>query len=241
MGEITFGLIAGEFIKFSAYKPFRRFHIELNSFVTSNTLIVEYWDGTIWKPLTVSDYTLNFSKSGFMDFDPPSDWVEIDGYYTIRMSFALDIVSCKLNGINFLFSNDDDLREELLCYSNYIDSLGITSLASLHQASRNEIIEGLNKQGKTKRTTAEIRVRLDAIDALIPDELRQASKYLTLAKMFFNLSDATDDKYYQKYKDYLVMSDSARNLYYLTLDLDDDGAISSEERSNFNTISVTRI
>lgn len=39
-------------------------------------VVWEYWDGTEWEPLAVSDDTNSFTNSGFVEFVPPENWVE---------------------------------------------------------------------------------------------------------------------------------------------------------------------
>lgn len=235
LSPIALELLAGEQIRFEAYKPFRRVHVEIVGAV-SDTLTVKYFAGT-WKTLSIKDFTFNFNRSGFIEFTPPTDWQKIDGYYPITFEFAGNIETT-LHGINFLFSNDDDLREEMAFFDNYLQKTGLASLISFHQGALTQIIDEFNRSGAVKGKDKD---RLVDLDFLIPDELRQASKFLALSKMFFELSDSVDDKYYQKHKDYESLYSAAKNTYYLTIDENDDGVMDQKEKNKIRTITVTRL
>jgi hypothetical protein len=53
------------------------------------TLAAEYWNGTTWAPLTITDGTNNLQYQGTITFTPPSDWQQttVNGatYYYVRL------------------------------------------------------------------------------------------------------------------------------------------------------------
>ena len=65
---------------------------------------------------------------------------------------------------------------------------------------------------------------------------------MALAKIYFNFSDATDDKYYQKYNDYMLKYKDAWGLASLALDENDNGVSDPSEvnKSNFTEIRIRR-
>lgn len=79
-------------------------------------------------------------------------------------------------------------------------------------------------------------------DILDAHQLKQAAIFLALAKIYFNFSDSTDDKYYQKYNDYMLRYRDAFNLASLYLDSNDDGKINEEERLRepFSNLRIKR-
>ncbi len=63
----------------------------------------EYWNGNSWKPLSISDGTNNFTKSGTISFSKPGDWKSkqiLDNFFTMDYFY----VQCKVvdldTGIN---------------------------------------------------------------------------------------------------------------------------------------------
>ena len=63
-----------------------------------------------------------------------------------------------------------------------------------------------------------------------------------LSKIFENLSKSEDDISWSRSQQYMKKASQAGNLYYATLDLDDDGILDVEERlsSNFKSASIVK-
>jgi len=100
-----------------------------------------------------------------------------------------------------------------------IDALkakGDNSFIAYHVASRNEIIQSLRNGGYSKRFD-DMAANITKWDILDLGEIRQASKYLALAKICFDISLNVDDKFYSKFRDYEGMFGAAFKLFYLKL------------------------
>ena len=82
---------------------------------------------------------------------------------------------------------------------------------------------------------------LDQFDLHNFDEVRQASKYLALANIFFNESDAVDDKWQQKGDGFLRKYADAINLNFLSIDENDDGTMQNSESNSVQFIKVLRL
>ncbi len=74
-------------------EPFADINMEFTSPGNSVVCNFEYYNGTAWADVTVTDSTLNFTRNGLITFIPPADWAitsvnsSRDKYY-IRMNFA---------------------------------------------------------------------------------------------------------------------------------------------------------
>jgi hypothetical protein len=86
-------------IYIASNRMFRSTFVVLESAGVGFTLVAEYWNGSFWTTLNVFDETNNFSKSGNITWDPPSDWVKNvpDGmdpnyyYYWIRYRTSTNV------------------------------------------------------------------------------------------------------------------------------------------------------
>lgn len=73
--------------------PFRDFSVLVKSFATAaETLIAEYWNGSSWTALTITDNTSNFQNNGTITYSTPGTWattsVNSQTLYWIRLSTA---------------------------------------------------------------------------------------------------------------------------------------------------------
>lgn len=218
--------------------------------VDAGSLNGEYYNGSSWATLPgFNDGTDNFTESGFIDWNVNIDDEEkvtinsTEGYwYRFRPTLSM---SCTFKGISMLFSTDTDLSEEFYAINDYkqktIDGTSESDFIRLHQSARNEIVQRLNNSGFSKKNSDGNRERLDYWDVLDRFEVRQASKYLALSKLFFELSDDVDDKFYQKARDYKTDYNRAIDSFKLSIDMDDDGKVDDHERQRVNHIRIRRV
>lgn len=214
------------------YKPFREFYFELSS-GTAKTLSY-FINGN---PLTVEDDTRDFSRSGFVNFTQPEDWTveTIDGVeaYWVEISSDLDFTDI-VTGLNIVYADDTDLKTEIRNI-NLLLAKGDTSFIAYHQGVRDEIIQTLRNGGHLKRKKdSEIIEELTKWDLLDIGEIRNAAKYLCLAKIFFDVSKNNDDKFYGRFRDFQGMYGNAFDTYILKLDTKDDGIYEQEDDLEFN-------
>ncbi len=252
------------FLYVGFYKPINVFFAEMKS--ANNVLadfVGEYYNGKTetWEPLTgLFDDTRGFMRSGFISFDRnqlEQSEVEINGetLFWIRLKpSANHSATTAIQGINIVYSDDNDLLTEfpVITSERYL-STGSISHIMWHVAALNEIIQRLRNGGhlKTKATDGYVYTHSKNIFGYLPEnitpwdildmgELRQASTYLTLSKIFQQLSDADDDYFEQKGKYYYGMFKSMFKTVTLSIDKNDDGFVANNEKVATNATYMTR-
>ena len=126
---------------------------------------------------------------------------------------------------------------------------GDSSFIAYHVAARNEMVQALRNGGYRKfeeinNITNITKKYMNIIkwDLLELGEVREAAKYLALSKIFFDVSENVDDKDFQKYSEFKSMYGQAFDLFYLSLDKDDDGEIDdATERLADNNIEILKL
>ena len=98
-----------------------------------------------------------------------------------------------------------------------------------HVSSRTFILQKLRNTGYIKWNSITRQENITPWDLLDIFEVKEASIYLTLGKIFFALSDSIDDHYWQKYKEYENKFEETFALARLTLDSDNDGVVDEVE------------
>lgn len=226
-------------------KPINRFYLEMaTNNATANNLTAEYYNGTAFSSLSsFLDDSRGFTRSGFISWERPIDSdnktleesTTVNGqsafWYRFRPSATHD-VGTSLQGLNIVFSDNEDIKQE--AYELATDNRYLPSGASSHilqlQSSRDDIIQELRRwQNRKKADGATFTEDIQPWDLLDATQVRLASNYLTVAKIYFNLSDDPGDTeavksqmYMQKYKD-------AMNLYIIEIDKDDDGVRETDD------------
>ena len=241
-------IVSGEdSIYVGLYKPINNLFI---AFDTANTesvnLSVEYFNSSTFTSIaTLADRTSDFTRNGFIDWTRPANEVKtiinnVESYW-YKISFDGDTSEIVLKGISQLLSDDNDIKEEepRLLDADYYPS-GESSYLLYHQAARKEIVQKIRNEGH--RITGNVSFKIfESYDLHNRQELRQASKYLVMSKIYFNLSDAPGDKYYEKYLDYRKMYADAVNVFYLSYDKDDDGIEDTAEKQMRKFGEIVRI
>lgn len=211
----------------------------------SNTSVVsvKYWNGTAYVAVSgLVDTSKGMSRSGFLTWNREQENQaatsvnSVDGFVyeiTVDADTSADL---EIKGINLLFSDDAMILEaepQLLNGDFYLENL--TDHIPFHQSARNQIIQRLRNEGKT--VWGEKRYDLDIFDLNDFSQLAEASKNLAISKAFFNISDQTDGKYYQKYMDYKDLYEEAYKTFFLSLDSNDDGEEQEAERNEPDSVS----
>ena len=237
---------AEDYIYLGLRKPFYQTFVELSTFGSGLSLSVEYSTSGGWSSLGFQDDTKNLSRSGFIKWDlSTSDtWaastIDSQEKYWLRIKLGADS-SMDILGWNMVFSDDNDLLAEVRQINKYL-AKGDTTFIAYHTASRNEILQNLRNGGNaTQQNTTDAPELLDQWDILKPEEIRQASKYLTLSKIFFDASSETEDKDYQRYVDYKNEFGQAFKLYYRSIDQNDDGVLQDTEKMALRTITLDKL
>jgi hypothetical protein len=161
-----------------------------------------------------------------------------------------DIV--ELKGVNIVYADDNQLAAEVRIINDYLAE-GDTSFIAYHLAARDDIVQTLRNGGNIKQVpdnnnegfdfmfSIDRTIQMNKWDLLDVGEITQAAKYLCLAKIFFDVSENVDDKAYIRWRDYMDKYGQAFRLYYLSLDLDDDGNVDEVERNRTQSITLSKV
>ena len=246
--DFNFQYTAGEdFLYVGLYKPFNSIYAEFTTADTSAAVAsYSYFNGSGFVSISdIKDDTKNFKRSGFIKFEKPEDWqattVNNEDLFWVRVSFDIDTDPLVIRGLNTVFSDDNSLRQEQRNINDLL-AKGDSSFIAYHVASRNEIIQTLRNGGNYTRVDGSFKVNdLTQWDILKPEQISEAAKFLTLSKIFFDVSSNVDDKWYQKYKDSKMMFGSAFKLYLQAIDTDDDGINDEAENNNFRNVVFRKV
>ncbi len=241
-------VIAGEdAIYLGLYKPFNSAYIDMSTANANGGIFrVKYYNGSGFVDTENQfDDTTTLNRSGFVRWDKSDDWeastVNSQEAFWIQITISGDTTALTFNGINIVYSDDTDLAKEMRSIDRFLSS-GDSSFIAYHEAARDEIVQTTRNKGTAKKRDDEDFYRnFGKWDFLNIDEIRQASKYLALSKIMHDASDNPEDKYYQRYKDYLAAYGQAFNTWFISLDTDDDGEADKSEKLTANTIKLNRI
>lgn len=238
----TVTLKEGDYLYIGYHKPIKNVYFDIKTPNTiSNTITVEHskpHDGG-WLHLNVFDETYGFTKSGYIQ------WLELDKElisereinhitkYWIRIKVSADNTDAVWNFVGLILSTDHDLALENPYIMDQALLMGQSSHINAHISARNEIIQSLSNKGTIKNIG--VPRRLTFWDILDIQEFRQGSMFLALSKIYFNLSDNKDDTWLAKSKEYRKFYQDQIDLYFKTIDMNDDGVTSNAERSAIST------
>lgn len=220
----TVTITTDDFIYVGFYKPFNTTYVrhEVVNLNAAN-LTLDIWNGTTWTSISKRDETKAFSRDGFITWDKSTmQPAEIDSEtkYWIRLSLDVDSSAIELQSINIVFS---DKQSALVLFSKLESVATDKEITEKLVAAKREIMDRLDQRGYVKYDS-----NLDVKDITPFDlhdvyQVRQASTFFTLAHIFFELSDDTEDHWWAKYETYQDKAKSALSLYKLDVDIDDDG------------------
>jgi hypothetical protein len=236
-----------DYLYLGLYKPFDRVYVEMATAATSaNTFTAEYYNGTAFTAISeFVDESKGFTRSGFIKWkrdqtDQAKTTINSEELYWIRLrpSVTHDVGTI-IQGLNIVFADDNDLLGEMRTLTKYLAS-GDTTFITYHESARKQIVQSIRNRGSRKKSLT-INKNITKWDILDAGEISEAAKHLALSKIFFAISDNPEDKWYQRYLDNRRMYEAAFNLFYLTLDTDDDGVVDGAERLGIRRIQVNRV
>lgn len=228
-------------------KPFNTLYAAMTTAnVNSNSLQAEYWNGSGWVTLALTDESKGLTRSGYMFWDKSSmkaTSVDSKEAYYIRLRPDADHSASVVRGINLVFCDDNALKQEFFEIDN--DNFHPTGENShlVHLVSAtNTIVQSLrNRNYKDKSSNSGLVKEINQWDLMDVFQVRQAAVMLTLSKIFFLIYDEEDDVWYSKYKEYQKKYYQAFNLINLEVDQNGDGMTSAEESSEqFKSTRWTR-
>jgi hypothetical protein len=237
--ELNLGVL--DYIYVGYNKTINSLYAAFSEAPTGNfALTVQYFNTEgQWQTLQVSDETKGFTRNGFITWarllDHDKSAINDISAYWLRLRLE-DLGAEPANyegtllGLNLVFSDDNDIASEtpaLVDPAFY--PAGQNSHILQHVATKNYIMGRLRNLGYIKVTgTGEENInQWDVLDVF---ELRQAALYYTVAQIYFNLSDNTEDQYWAKYKQYESRFSEAFALGQLRIDLNDNGKVDPDEK-----------
>lgn len=242
-------LTDSDYIYVGFYKPINSFYAYLTDLNTTDTpLNVEYYNGSTWGAVEgLYDDSKAFQRSGFIKWNRNQEneaktSVNSIETYWYRISPNATLTECTFQAITGLFTDDQDLEIEVPDITDSAHLAGKTSHFNSHLSSRNDIIQALRNQGnKTLNHSTGEDKDLTVWDVLDIDQLKQASTYLALSKIYFNFSDEIDDKFSEKSNSFYNKYEKAFKLAFLNLDVNDNGIQEpNEEMPEIKSLRVIR-
>jgi hypothetical protein len=213
----------------------------------ANTFTAQYYNGTTWVSLdNFLDLSKGFTRSGFLSWSKSDIWdntsVNSTDLYWVRLRPSADhLVTTELQGLNIVYADDQDLTNEFSSISSQLSNLGLSSYITYHQSVRDDIVQALRNKGEYKVNNQSFFKDITKWDLLNAEQVKKAATYYCLSKIFFELSDSVEDKWYQRSKDFNDKGNKAIETYYLSIDKDDDGIETQAEKVNDNNINLFRI
>jgi len=242
----TITMTTDDFIYIGFNKQINAFYVQMDTENTiTSTMKLEYFSPIGWIELDISDDTKALTRNGFVswerikaDNDNPPEETIINGDTEIwvRMSIADNIDPVDFQAINIIFSDDNDMSQEVPALVDpCFFPTGQTSHILNHVASKNYIM-GRLKNGEYVNNTEDGEENITEWDVLDIYELRQSSNYYAIAHVYFNLSDNVEDQYWAKYEEYSAKYKEAFALGRLRIDQNNDGQVNTDEKRPFKTL-----
>lgn len=213
---VTETITTDDYIYVGFRKPFNSCYIYMSTSSTEvQKLSIEIFNGSSWVSASGRDDSLSFSKSGFIRWNKASmvaSSIDSDELCWVRLSAPADTSESVFMAFAPLFTDKESVKQEFYELDSVIENDNLTSKMA---AATGEIMDRLSQQGYHDDITAQ-----DLHDIY---EIKQSATYLTLSKIFFALSDSPDDHWWVKYEVYNKKYESSMQLYWLSIDKDDDG------------------
>lgn len=237
-----------DYLYLGRYKPFNAVYVEISvaNSQTAATFTIEYGAAAGYGAVDlITDDTKAFQRSGFIKWIKPTAWEETTVNSTqqywirIRPSVTLSGTTA-LKGINLVFADDVDLKEEFHEVANYLPS-GATSFILTHQAVKKDIIQKIRRDGKAVVSSSTGALK-DITEWELHDfeQVRNAAKHLALSKIYMNISDNPGDIYMMKADRHLKMYNESIDMFFISLDTDDSGFESNAEKEHSWTAKLVR-
>ena len=233
------------------FKPINAVYIETGTANTNSTdLTLKYYNGTSFT--AVSDFideSKGITRSGFVRWDrnltdETKTTVNSSEKYWYQLSYdATFSAGTTIQGLNIVFADDQDLKTRVpaITSSKFLPS-GETTQILAHVAARDEIIQQLRNHGKFMQSVANAEFKdVDAFSLLEIEQIREAAKFKALQIIFEDLTDSPEDIYMERAKMYKSEFDRAMNLFFLSLDSDDDGFLDRGEELRSFTPRLRRV
>jgi len=242
---VTIDFVDQDHLYIGYHKPINAFYVMLNAVnATPGLLAFEYYNGTAWEELVVSDDTKVLTRSGFVTWERVEDSAatEINNceLHWVRIRFDGDAPDIVIQAINIIFADDNDVyAEEPALIDPAFYPNGQTSYILQHVAAKNKIMAELRKLKYVKQTE-DGQENINEWDILDIYEMRQAACYYAICQIYFNFSDDPEDQYWAKYKTYEYKFEETFGLGRLRIDINDDGKVDEAEKRPIKAMTWSR-
>lgn len=241
--NFSLSIATGEYLYIGYSKRINNIFFELATANTSNSnLIVEAFNGTTWEEVDTFDKTDGFENSGFvmMNENYTNTETEVEGITQTFLRFSVDVSTSSMTfrGINCIFCDEDDLILEEPNVKEYYPEQMDSHILSM-AAARHYIVQRMRNEGHIKHSSTssvfspfygDIK-NITQFDFFDIEDVKMMAVYYSLYKIFFNISDSSEDQYYIKAEDYLEKFESVYKVFILKLDVDDDGEEDEGEKN----------
>jgi hypothetical protein len=229
------------------YKPISYIYLNQVSVSEERNITVKYYNGISFDNVSgLIDLSFGLNKPGFISWNKnqiteKKSTLEAKELYWYKINVSVP-GSVTLKGVSAVFSDDYDLEAVYPTIKNHLPE-GQDTFVRFHEEAAKDIINDLKRTGIVINgilQNGKERKQLDAFDLHDKEEVRDASKLFTLAKIFFWLSDAPGDKWEvlaAKYE-----ADAAGSLTPLiSIDQDDDGLKDEDEDAQDVAVYIGRL
>lgn len=227
------------------YKPIRAFYVELGTpNLNVGNFTAQYYNGTAFVDLVgLYDESACLTRSGFIQWDKnqtdeTETTIDSEKMYFYRFRPSVSHSATVINGLNIVFSDDTDLKREFFEIYKFKPA-GENSHILSHVAARDEIIQVLRGSQTTIKNNGN-RDDLNAFDLHDIGQIKTASTYLTLSKIFSSVTDDNDDIYKTKAAEYRTMYSIAIKTPYIDIDENDNGKKEQSESKQVRTVRFFR-
>jgi hypothetical protein len=242
---------------FGKEKPLNNLYIKYETpSVSKISYDIEYFDGNNWvSVLNLNDDTKKQTRSGFITWQEADDNTVIEettvdsvSNFWYRMVPTADS-TVTITAMGVLFSQDRDIFQARPALDDVDFRSAVvgsdTDYTRVHLEIKEQIIQDIRNDGILKYQSENEPERLKFYrnitewDLFDIDEIKQAAKNLALSKIYFSLSDATDDKWEQEARRFNSNYVKNMDLAHISLDRDNDGKLQQYE--NIKAVKSTRM
>lgn len=236
--EVTLSISsADDFLYIGFYKQINSVYIDITSeSLGEGSSVLEYWNGNAWtQVINQSDDTLGLHRSGFIRWDKElnkesKNTINNTNQHWYRLTLSTDRDDLSVTGMNLVFSDDYELSLEqpYILDSSFLGNS--KSHIKTHAAVKREIIQRFRNKNYVKYDSSTGKKEDITIwDLHEIEEVKLASTYLALSKIYFHLSDEPDDIWAIKSKTYEDKFNKYINVARLSVDIDDNGSLTENE------------
>ena len=178
-----------------------------------------------WSFATAGEHTITL-KIITSDYEDPETLTEFEFDKTIQIISKQD---------DALFSTDEQLVAVVSDILKWIPD-GRNSFKREHREAQKRILAWLDENGWTD-TEGNKLTKQNIVDVT---EVQEWSKYLTLMIIYENISNAVDDVFFQKARQFEGLANTAKNRKYYRFDYNNDGEIDGGENQVVTTTRLYR-